>query len=51
VPLRDAIGALRTAGYDGYVSFEWEKHWRPEIEDPEIALPDFRDAMREPFPI
>jgi glucosamine-6-phosphate deaminase len=32
---------LRRAGYDGWVSFEWEKRWHPQIEDPEVALPHF----------
>jgi glucosamine-6-phosphate deaminase len=31
---------LAAAG-DRWVSFEWEKRWHPEIEDPEVALPDF----------
>ena len=46
VPLRQAIETLRTMNYEGYVSFEWEKHWHPEIEEPEVALPDFMTAMR-----
>jgi len=33
--------------YDAYVSFEWEKYWHPEIEEPEVALPDFVKAMKE----
>jgi sugar phosphate isomerase/epimerase len=44
-----AVGALHELGYDGYVSFEWEKHWRPEIEEPEVALPDFIRAMKQVF--
>jgi hypothetical protein len=31
------------------VSFEWEKYWRPEIEEPEVALPDFVKAMKAIF--
>ena len=50
VPIHDAIAKLHALGYREYVSFEWEKHWRPEIEDPEIAFPDFRDAMRAQLP-
>jgi len=46
VPLRQAIETLRTMNYKGYVSFEWEKHWHPEIEEPEVALPDFMAAMQ-----
>ncbi len=46
VPFIDAIDALRGLAYDGYISFEWEKYWHPEIEEPEVALPDFTKAMR-----
>jgi sugar phosphate isomerase/epimerase len=46
VPLRQVIETLRTMNYEGYISFEWEKHWHPEIEEPEVALPDFMAAMR-----
>ena len=41
-----AVNALRGLGYDGYISFEWEKYWHPEIEEPEVALPDFVKAMK-----
>jgi fatty-acyl-CoA synthase len=30
---------LNAAAYQGWISVEWEKHWHPEIEDPELALP------------
>ena len=40
-PVKEALHALKTGGYTGYYSFEWEKHWHPEIEDPEIAIPHF----------
>ena len=26
-------------GYDGYICAEWEKAWHPEVEEPEIAIP------------
>jgi glucosamine-6-phosphate deaminase len=35
------LEVLDAAGYDRWVSFEWEKKWHPAIEDPEIALPHF----------
>src|SRR5882724_8368275 len=41
-----AVNALRGLGYDSYISFEWEKYWHPEIEEPEVALPDFVKAMK-----
>ena len=42
-----AINELRKLGYEGFVCFEWEKFWQPEIEEPEVALPDFAAAVRE----
>ncbi|MBV8858015.1 MAG: sugar phosphate isomerase/epimerase [Acidobacteria bacterium] len=44
VPFGPAFDALRAVGYEGFVSFEWEKFWHPEIEEPEVALPDFARA-------
>jgi sugar phosphate isomerase/epimerase len=44
VPFGAAFEALRSVGYEGFVSFEWEKYWSPEIEEPEVALPDFARA-------
>ena len=49
ISFTDAVNALRRLAYDGYVSFEWEKYWRPEIEEPEVALPDFVKAMKTIF--
>jgi sugar phosphate isomerase/epimerase len=40
-PLREAMDSLKRANYKGYFSFEWEKKWHPEIQDPEIAFPHF----------
>jgi sugar phosphate isomerase/epimerase len=40
-PVQVALHALKSGGYSGYYSFEWEKHWHPEIEDPEIAIPHY----------
>ena len=46
VSFAKALAAIRELNYDGYISFEWEKYWRPEIEAPEVALPDFINAIR-----
>ena len=40
-PAARVLGWLRAAGGERWVSFEWEKRWHPEIEDPEVALPHF----------
>lgn len=39
VPLYEICSTLKSAGYDGYISLEWEKKWHPEIAGPEVALP------------
>jgi glucosamine-6-phosphate deaminase len=40
-PAARVLDWLRAAGGERWVSFEWEKRWHPEIEDPEVALPHF----------
>jgi sugar phosphate isomerase/epimerase len=49
VSFAKALAVIKELHYDGYVSFEWEKYWRPEIEEPEIALPDFINAIGRIF--
>jgi sugar phosphate isomerase/epimerase len=39
VPVRQMLGLLRAGGYRRWISVEWEKRWHPEIEEPEVALP------------
>ncbi|HCI79882.1 MAG TPA: hypothetical protein DHW02_09335 [Ktedonobacter sp.] len=46
VPLQEAYTALKQNGYDGYISLEWEKKWHPEIDEPEIALPQAAPLLR-----
>jgi hypothetical protein len=29
------------------LSLEWEKKWHPEIEEPEVALPQYVMVMRD----
>ena len=48
-PIFEAIDILAKDGYTGYYSFEWEKLWHPEIEEPEIALADYPKAMKRHF--
>ena len=50
VPVRDIVRVLATGGYKGYYGFEWEKTWHPEIEEPEVAFPQFVKMMREYLP-
>lgn len=39
VPLRRAFELLAAGGYRGPLSVEWEYAWHPELDPPEIALP------------
>ncbi len=45
VPVRDMLGLLAAAGYPHWISVEWEKRWHPEIEEPEVALPQHLDLL------
>jgi sugar phosphate isomerase/epimerase len=47
VPVREIVRVLKQGGYKGYFGFEWEKTWHPEIEEPDVAFPDFAARMRE----
>lgn len=47
VPVRDIVRLLAGRGYEGYFSFEWEKAWHPEIEEPETVFPQFARVMGE----
>lgn len=47
LPLEDAIGALVGTGYDGWLSFEWEKLWHPDLDDANLALPKARAFLQE----
>jgi sugar phosphate isomerase/epimerase len=41
LPLAEAIHLLRKNGYNGWILFEQEKRWHPELAAPEIAFPAF----------
>jgi sugar phosphate isomerase/epimerase len=47
VPVRGQIEALARAGYRGFYSFEWEKRWHPEIEEPDVAFAHFARVAKE----
>ncbi|MGG7664514.1 sugar phosphate isomerase/epimerase family protein [Dyadobacter sp. BHUBP1] len=48
-PLKEAISVLVEANYKGYYSFEWEKKWHPEIEEPEVVIPAYPKLMQQYF--
>ena len=47
VPCRQVIELLVREGYMGWLAAEWEKKWHPEIEEPEVALPQHARVLRE----
>ena len=47
VPVREIIRLLAAGGYGGYISVEWEKYWHPDIEEPQIALPQHLKVLQE----
>lgn len=46
VPLGDALKLLKDDGYDGWLTFEWEKRWHPDIAEPEESFPAFIAYMQ-----
>lgn len=41
VDMLRGLKLLKSGGYDGWLSFEWEKKWEPHLEEPEIAFPHY----------
>jgi len=46
LPLAEAIRLLRSKGYQGWLIFENEKRWHPELPEPEEILPQFITWIR-----
>jgi sugar phosphate isomerase/epimerase len=46
IPLRNALQLLRDAGYNGWLTFEWEKLWHPDLANPEVVFPEFITRLR-----
>lgn len=36
--IKQMINLLKSIGYEGWLSLEWEKAWHPELEEPETVL-------------
>ncbi|MCG5214620.1 sugar phosphate isomerase/epimerase family protein [Streptosporangium sp. KLBMP 9127] len=47
LPIPDVLSWLGGRDFDGWVSLEWEKYWNPELAEPEIALPQFLEYMKD----
>ncbi|MDZ8200347.1 sugar phosphate isomerase/epimerase family protein [Microbacterium sp. SSW1-59] len=46
MPIAQVVEALQAAGYSGYLSFEWEKFWHPDLEEGATVIPHFADHLR-----
>lgn len=44
---KQMIELLRSIGYDGWLSLEWEKMWHPDLEEPEIVLDVYINHIRK----
>lgn len=49
VPIINAINILKQDNYKGFYSFEWEKMWHPEIDEPTPAITNYAGVMRAIF--
>jgi sugar phosphate isomerase/epimerase len=45
VPVKRQVQCLVDIGYKGYFSYEWEKAWHPELQDPAVAFPQYANVM------
>jgi sugar phosphate isomerase/epimerase len=45
VPIKQQVDLLIDIGYEGCFSYEWEKAWHPDIDEPEVAFPDYAKVM------
>ena len=49
IPLFPMLDLILGAGYTGSISLEWEKRWKPEIAEPEVAFPQYAKALHHYF--
>jgi sugar phosphate isomerase/epimerase len=47
LPVGEILKRLKADAYAGYFSFEWEKKWHPEIEEPERVFPQFPIKLKQ----
>jgi len=47
IPLKDIVSCMKKGGYTGYLTLEWEKRWHKEIEEPEVAFPQYIQEMKK----
>lgn len=45
IPVSDAVDALKSIDYNGYISLEWLKRWNPTLQEPGIVFAHFVSYM------
>ena len=46
VPVFPMLDLILDGGYEGAISLEWEKRWKPNIAAPEVAFPQYARLLR-----
>lgn len=46
LPVQTMLDLLVVQGFDAYVAVDWEKMWHPEIQEPDVALPQYAAMLR-----
>lgn len=46
IPIPEAINELKAINFDGYVSLEWVKRWKPDLQEPGIVFAHFASYMK-----
>lgn len=46
-PFDAMFEALDAVRYQGFLSFEWEKQWHPDLAPPDVALPHFMNWCKD----
>jgi sugar phosphate isomerase/epimerase len=46
LPLVESLSLLQESGYGGWLLFEHEKRWHPNLPEPEDVFPGFVDWIR-----
>ena len=41
----DLVGAVWDSHHPHWISVEWEKRWHPDLDEPEVALPQHLDLL------
>lgn len=45
--VRTAVNILKKNNYSEFISFEWEKMWYPDVQEPEVSFPQFLNAVSQ----